>query len=432
LSDSRSRPFRGTLFAALLVTTISEFAGAQAFETHLANLKSPNAQVRRRAAQELGKLKDREAIAPLAEAVRDPEIDVRLAVVRALADIRDLSGVPATVVAMSDGQARVRQEAIQSVVAIYTRRARPSNAEKFLALFSDERPGPEPLLVSSVDSDVMRALAERLKDTEASTREQAAQAIGILGGSEAARDLASALSDRNAAVRSAAAFSIAKVGTTADGEALIPLLADPSGGVRRRAIDGLGALRVGDASLGLRRVFDKDRESDEGIAALMSLSRIALPSDQALFERYALESEPRRRRASVEALARLGVKAHEARFKRDFQREKNDELRATYAFALFSFGDRPFLDTVVLGLAGSGDRRRQSSGYLIELGGRAAPEVFDYVREPDAKIRGGLAEAFGAARLVEATTALERMSKDSDPEVVDAAVRALARIRRGR
>lgn len=421
-----SRRVLTVLFATALAPAD---AIAQGFEALAANLRSPSALTRRRAAQELGKTRHRDAIAPLADAVRDPDVDVRLAVLRAFAEIKDLAGVPATLVALGDAQSRVRNEAISTVVTLYTRRDRPSGALRFLAVFSDERAEPEPLLVAAVDPDVLRALADRLRDEEPRTREEAAHAIGILGGTDAVRDLASALGDTNADVRAAAATAVSKVGTAADGEALIPLLEDSSGQVRRRAIEGVGRLRVADAASALRRVFDKDRESDESIAAFYSMARIAPASEKDLFDRYALEHEPRRRRASIEALGRFGDRAFEARFKRDFQRERNDELRLAYAFSIFLLGDRPFIDTVVTSLAGSGDRRRQAIAYLTELGARSTPESLDYAAETDSRIRSGLSEAFGAARLGEAIPALEKLALDRDPAVVDAAARALARIR---
>ena len=67
-----------------------------------------------------------------------------------------------------------------------------------------------------------------------------------------------------------------------------------------------------------------------------------------------LQADPRHRRPGVEGLARLGDKANEVRFKRDFQREKNDELRAAYAFAIFLFGDRPSISFQSLGSNSSG------------------------------------------------------------------------------
>jgi HEAT repeat protein len=412
--------------------TAPEAAQAQsAAEAPVDPLKSPNPGVRRKAASDLAKTKGPEALPGLASLVRDPDVDVRVTVARSIASLRDLAGVPSMVVFMTDAQARVRSEAILGVVEIYTHRDRPSTAP-FLSIFSDGRDKPEPLVVAAVDFEVYRALAALLKDSDIGLRESAAEAIGILGGTEVALDLAGALIDVSSDVRAAAVTALVKVGTSADGEALMPVLKDPSSSVRRRAIAGLGRLKVGDAAPDLRRIFERGPDTEEGILALNALAAIALPQDRALFQRLAIQAEPRRRRPSIEALARLGDKGNEARFKRDFQRERVEDLRAAYAFALFSFGDRPFIDTVVLGLAGSKERARQSRGYLEELGAKALPEALDYLREPDPKIRAGLCDAFGAAGVVDAIGAIESLSREKDASVQASAKRALSILKRPR
>ena len=283
-----------------------------------------------------------------------------------------------------------------------------------------------------MDFEVYRSLAARLKDTDMTVRESAAEAIGIMGGTEVALDLVAALGDAVPDVRAAAVTALVKVGTSADGESLAPLLKDPSANVRRRAIAGLGRLKVADGAKELRAHFDRSPLSEEGLLALDALAQIALPQDRALFQRLAVQPEPRHRRPSVEGLARLSEKGNEARFKRDFQRERNDELRAAYAFAIFTFGDRPFIDTVILGLAGSRERARQSRGYLEELGARALPDALDYLRDSDPKIRAGLCDAFSTAGVTEAVAAIEPLVKDRDEEVAASAARALQILKRRR
>lgn len=427
----------GALGAAFFILALMTLDAREAFsaqspqEAPVEDLKSANPSVRRKAASDLGKSKAKDALPRLAALVRDPDLDVRVTVLRALASLRDLAGVPSMVVFMADSQARVRSEAIDGVVEIYTHRDRPGMS-RFLSIFSDGRDKPEPLLVSSVDFEVYRSLATLLKDSDAGVRESASEAMGILGGTEVAADLAAATGDAVPAVRAAAVTALVKVGTSADGEALTPLLKDPSATVRRRAIAGLGRLKVGDAAPDLRRYFEANSDSEEGILALNSLAQIALEKDRPLFQRLALQADARRRRPSIEALARLNDKGNEGRFKRDFQREKSEELRAAYAFALFLLGDRPFIDTVILGLAGTKERARQSRAYVEELGSRALPEALDYLREPDPKIRAGLCDALSTAGVADAAPAIEPLTRDKDAAVAASALRALAILRRPR
>ena len=437
-TGSQGSAFRRVAWgASLSILALTALDARPAFSAQTAqaatvdDLQSANPSVRRKAASDLGKSKARDALPRLAAMVRDPDVDVRVTVLRALASLRDLGGVPSMVVFMADTQARVRSEAIDGVVEIYTHRDRPGMS-RFLSIFSDGRDKPEPLLVSSVDFEVYRTLAGLLKDSDPGVRESAAESIGILGGTEVAADLAAAAVDAAPPVRAAAVTALVKVGTSADGEALTPLLRDSSATVRRRALAGLGRLRVVDSAPDLRRHFDANPDSEEGILALNSLALIALPQDRPLFQRLVLQSDARKRRPGIEALARLNEKGNEARFKRDFQREKNEEVRAAYAFALFLFGDRPFIDTVVLGLAGSKERARQSRGYLEELGSRALPEGLDYLREPDPKIRAGLCDALSTAGVTGAQSAIEPLAKDKDPQVAASALRALAIFQRPR
>ncbi|MEO8360179.1 MAG: HEAT repeat domain-containing protein [Vicinamibacteria bacterium] len=394
-------------------------------------LQSPVAGIRRKAASDLGKSKAPDAVSRLASLVRDPDADVRLTVLRAIASLRDLTGVPSMVVFMEDAQAKVRSEAIDGVVEIYTRRDRPG-VSRFLSIFSDGRDKPEPLVVTAVDLQVYRSLAGLLKDSDASVRESAAEAIGILGGTEVAVDLVQALRDSVPNVRAAAVTAIVKVGTSADGESLTPLIADGSSNVRRRAIVGLGRLRVVDSAPNLRAAFQAAPDSDDGILALTSLAQLALPQDRPMFQRFILQLAPRRRRASVEGLARLADTSSEARFKRDFQREKDDAVRSAYAFAIFSLGDRPFIDTVILGLAGSRDLARQSRGYLEELGAKALPDALEYFTERDPKIRAGLCEALANAGVTEALPNIQPLTKEKDQLVASAANRAVAILSRQR
>jgi len=392
-------------------------------------LRSENPRVRRRAANDLGKSGGPDALPRLAELVRDPDSDVRLAVLRSIASLRELAGVPSMVVFMGDAEAKLRLEAVDGVVEIYTRRDRPRTS-KFLSIFSDGRDKPEPMVVAPVDFQVYRSLAGLLKDSDKDVRESAAEAIGILGGTEVAVDLVAALRDASDDVRAAAVTAIVKVGTSADGEALSPLIADRSSSVRRRAISGLGRLKVAEAAPGLRQLFARSPDSEDGLLALSALAQLALPEDRLLFQGLVIKADPNLRRPSIEGLARLGNKANEANFKRAFQREKVEELRVAYAFALFLFGDRPFLDTVVLGLGGSNDLFRQSRGYLEEFGASALPEVLDYFQEPDAKIRSGLCDALANVGVVDALPAIEPLLSDRDRQVAASAARAVAILKR--
>jgi HEAT repeat protein len=119
-----------------------------------------------------------------------------------------------------------------------------------------------------------------------------------------------------------------------------------------------------------------------------------------------------------------------AAFKKDFQRERNDELKLAYAFSLTLLGDRAFLDTIVLGLP-SRTLGRRARGYLLEIGRPILPDLYPYLGDPDATIRAELCDIMGALGEPEAIARLTPLLSDPSPNVADRANRAVERLRRG-
>ena len=407
-------------------------AGRVSFEDLVANLKSPTVKTRLEAAQELGKSRRREAVTPLAAALRaEPEAKVRLEVVRALRELRNLDAVPALVAAMSDPEAEVREEALGSIVEVYSERERSGAVGRFLELFSDEYEKPTPPLFTTVDPSVFRALAQLLRDERKELRQGAAYAAGILDGRNIAGDLVAVLPDVEPGVRGAAATAIGKVGTSADGQKLIPLLSDESASVRNRALAAIGALRVREAGPALREMYEANRRKEQGVKVLESLSRVADPAQADLFREVVRESDPERKRIAVEGLARVSDASMLPAFKKDFQRERSDDLRLAYAFAITRLGDRDFLDTLVLGLPSSSAGKRVQ-GYLLELGPGILSDMYPYLNDQDAEIRAQLCDIIAAMGNASSLSVLEPLVNDPSPKVVDRANRAIERLRKPR
>jgi HEAT repeat protein len=400
-------------------------AGKLSFEDLLANLKSPNAKTRQEAAAELGKSRRREAVLPLAAAVRDTEPKVRLEVVRALRELRDLAGVPSLVSALQDGDAKVREEAIGALVEVYAERPRSTP----LDAFSDEYDRAQVPPFTAVEASVFEGLARTLKDEEKGIREQSALAIGILGGSAVVGDLVVAVQDPDAGVRGAVATAVGKVGSAEDGKALIPLLADESEGVRKRALKAIGVLRVREAGPGLREMYEANRRKEMGLRALACLARIGDPQQTDLFRELIQDPDPERRRLAVEGLGRLADGSMLNAFTKDYQRERNDELKLAYSFALTLLGNRAFLDSIVLCLPSRtlGGRCR---GYILEMGRDVLGDLYPYLNDPDADIRAELCDIFAELGDPAALAHLTPLVNDPSPKVADRANRAVERLRR--
>ena len=300
-------------------------------------------------------------MAPLSALVRDPEPKVRLAVVQALAALRDLSGVPALVTSLQDGDPKVREEAISALVQIYAEGETGGAVARFLQRFSDEYTEPSVPPFTVVDPAVFAGLAGRLADEENGIRVEAAQAIGILGGDEVSDRLVASLQDPDAGVRGAAVTALSKVGTAEQGKALIPLLADTSSDVRNRTIQAIGVLQVKEAGPALREMYTANERRTLATRVLGAMARTRDPNQADLYRELLVSGDLERRRLAVEGLARVSDPSMIDGFKKDFQRETNEDVRLAYNFAITLLGDEAFLDSIVLALSAAGQPGRACS-----------------------------------------------------------------------
>ncbi len=424
------RPIPALVLTGLAVLVASLGAAEESFEDLLANLKSPTARTRLQAATALGKSRRRDAVAPLSALVRDPEPRVRLEVVGALRSLRDVSAVPALVTSLQDGDPKVREEAISALVEVYAERERGGPIERFLQTFSDEYERASVAPYTVVSPAVFKGLVGTLHDEEKGIRAASAYAIGILGGGSVAGELAKAVQDPEAEVRAAAATALGKVGTAEQGRALIPLLADDSLTVRNRALQAVGVLRVREAGPPLRETFEQNRRRESGTRALVALARIGDPAQADLFRELLTSSDPERRRLAVEGLGRIADPSLLPSFKKDFQRERDADVRLAYNFAMALLGDRAFLDSIVLGLGGSGASAARSRAYLLELGPSVAPDLQPYLQDQDARVRGALCDILAQLGDTSAIPKLVPLRGDANSEVADRANRAIEKLRR--
>ena len=406
-------------------------AGKASFSELLADLKSPTAKTRLDAVGELAKSRRREAVEPLSALVRDPDTRVRMEVVRALRELRDLSATPALVTSLADGDPKIREEAVGTLVELYAERDRSGPIDGFLQIFSDEYDRASVSPFTAVDPSVFRGLGVLLRDEERVVRQDAAYALGILGGSTETAALVAALQDADAGVRGAAATSLGKVGTAQDGKALIPLLSDTSNEVRNRAMQAIGVLRVKEAGAPLRELFDANQKRPLGVKVLASISRIADPSQADLFRGLLQDPDPEKRRLAIEGLGRVTDPASLAAFKKDYQRERADDLRLAYSFAITMLGDRAFVDTLVLALP-SHTLGNRSRNYILELGSPIVPDLLPYLSDPEAEIRASLCDILSQIGDSEAIARLNPLLNDPSTKVADRANRAVELLRHGR
>jgi HEAT repeat protein len=212
--------------------------------------------------------------------------------------------------------------------------------------------------------------------------------------------------------------------------ALIPLLADETAEVRNRVLHAIGVLRVREAGAPLRQMYEANRRREWAVRVLGALSRIGDRSQTELFQEVVQDPDPERKRLAIEGLGRISDPSRLSAFKKDYQREKSDELRLAYSFALTLLGDRAFVDTIVLNLP-SRTLGTRSRNYLLEMGSDVLPDIYPYLADPDPEVRAALCDVIALIGDADAITRLTPLVSDPSPKVADRANRAIEKLRRG-
>ncbi len=268
---------------------------------------------------------------PLAALVRDPEVRVRLEVVRALRALRDLSARPRARHVAERRRPRGARGGHRHAWSRSTPSATaPGPVGRFLEIFSDEYDRSSVAPVHGRRS--LRRSRRSARRCATRTRTSASRRRSPSASSTAASScphLVTALQDPDAGVRGAAATAIGKVGTAADGKHLIPLLADESAEVRNRVLQALGVLQgQGGGAVAARRCTRRTGGRSWGSACWPRSSRIADPAQADLFREVVQDPDPERKRLAIEGLGRISDPSRLAAFKKDYQREKQRRAAA--------------------------------------------------------------------------------------------------------
>jgi HEAT repeat protein len=215
-------------------------------------LKSRDAETRRRAAQSLGVRGKTSAIASLQPLLHDPEWKVRQAAVESLGLVADAATVPPLLMAVksadqiadADGGAAVRAAAVEAL--------------------------------GRIGSAGLPAVLEALKDRHAKLRETAIGALGAIGGAEAMSAVDGMVDDDRSSVRQAAVSALARAAGATAVPALKRALGHRDPATRRTAAEGLGTVYEAAAVDAVRGALaDGDRQVRE--AAVRALASIATP-----------------------------------------------------------------------------------------------------------------------------------------------------------
>ncbi|HEY4307611.1 MAG TPA: HEAT repeat domain-containing protein [Gemmatimonadaceae bacterium] len=417
-------------------------------------------EVRRAAAEVLGRLGSNEPVPTLIEWLTD-QPDVIIAAAGALGAIGDRRAFTPLLAVLDHEEAAVRQAAVSALNSI----GHPKMEEAVSARLTDPSPrvresaariagyfGYSSCLrrvVELCDDDdevVRRAAVEHLAgydqrpawskvfetvgtDTSATVRAAAARAMGQTNSAEALAALVKATSDRNLWVRYFALRSLGRQGV-AHADALICLAEcatrDDAPPVRIAAIDSLAAL----GSPSMARVLFAlvhDSDVDVACAAIAAMAKFDPEGSESAL-RFALDSHDRRLvRAAFATLASQRAQYAVSTIASIIRESRDDELRADGVATLGRIGGHDGV-TALLELSSDRTLREAATSALGVLSPEDTAQLREGLEHTDERRRRVVIDALSRTKNSSAAVLLAAALDDSASSVRLAAARALGRI----
>ena len=398
------------------------------------DLKSDDPKERSRAARQLGDQGAATSIPDLAELVNDPVAEVRADAVRAIIKIGTQYSLPPLQEATRDATPEIQAMAVDGLVNFYypgyIRTGWTAALRNFGGELKDRFRRPEPIVVDpyvTVPSEVIDAIGRVIVGgTSMDSRANAARAAGILRGRSALPQLVEALRARNTTVIFESVKAIEKIGDREIGPSLTFLIRDPDRNVQLAVVQAMGQLQVKSAAPDLVDLAKTSNRRDVRRQALISLAKLSPADQRPVFQSFLTDKDAQMRAGAAEGLGRLGDQADLQRLVDAFADEKNESARLSMAFAAVHLGDLSFLNYLYDGL-NSTFHRGEARPFLVELARK--PEVLSQIYAPLAAgtidQKKELAYVVSVSGNRESMQHLEKLSRDSNPEVAQEAIRAL-------
>jgi HEAT repeat protein len=262
-------------------------------------------------------------------------------------------------------------------------------------------------------------------------RANAARALGILRGKGAVPDLIEALRTKDTDVIYESLIALQKIGDQSAGPKIAFLLRDLNPKVQIAAIETTGLLRNREASADLIDVLHRSRNANVRRAALGSLAMLPDAKNRATYQQYLNDKDEKLRGCAAEGFARLRDPADAGAVEQAWKDEGKTAPRVSLAFAMVMLGRTEISEFSPLQFL---INNLNSSAYK----GVALPFLIEVARDNAARqaLYGTLAtatkdEKIGLARVLSASgdkasvPYLEKLSRDTDPEVAQEGLRAM-------
>ncbi len=213
-----------------------------AFSFIVKSLQDNAVNVRKTAAEALGKIGDKRAFEPLIGALKDNSADVRDQAAWALAHIRNKKAIKSLIGALNDSDANVRGSAALALGYLGDDQALEPLTRALRDHDTDVRIWAAAALGELGDKRATEPLIKTLKDENEDVRGEAAGALGQLRDKRATKALIKALQDQEDLVRDIAAWALGEICDKRAIKPLIEILRDKDEEVRSTAAKALSEI----------------------------------------------------------------------------------------------------------------------------------------------------------------------------------------------
>lgn len=427
------------LFFALLLCwfPVARAAGQQNVNPLVEELKSPDASIRAKAAQQLGQSGDTSTVPALAAELTDPSSRVRSEVIVALAKLHTNGSLEALLKATRDTDPSVRLLAVEAVIGWYTgeipslgfggmvSRNYRNAMNRFQGNPARVTPG------TRVDPRAITALEQVMQDSRSiQAARKAASGLGVLPARSAVPDLVKAAHSYDPDLAINALNALGEIKDTSAGPQLVDLLESTHSGVVQTAAVTIGILRTRSALPKLEAMYRNDRRKENRAAALEGLAFIGDPSSYPVFVSALSSRNPDEREYAAEGLARTGNRGALPVLEGRMQVEKKEDVKLAILFAETALGQTRHLRQLVEALS-SRTRGSVAQSYLVELARNkdVLQDLYPYLNSRDAGTRRRLCYVLMYSGDVSSIQQLQPLTRDRNGDVAAAAVSALRAIR---
>jgi HEAT repeat protein len=377
------------------------------------------------------------AIPQLTEFLKSPSTDVRVEAVKQLTDARALD---ALILATHDDEPEVQIHATDGLVNFYL----PGYVQTGLGgslkrmgggikgKFTDTNDQViDPFVTARPDVIAALGALVRADGQTLHARANAARAVGILRGKAAVPDLLAALRTKDTDVLYESLIALQKIGDPSAGPKIAFLLRDLNSKVQIAAIETTGLLRNRESEGDLMDVLNHARNATVRHAALGSLAMLSDPKSRGTFQQYLNDKDEKMRAAAAEGFARLRDPADAALIEQAWKDEGKTAPRISLAFAMVMLGRTEIAEfsplQFLINNLNSSAYKGVALPFLTEVArdARARKAIYATLATATKDEKIGLARVLAASGDKQTVPYLEKLSRDTDPEVAQEGLRAV-------